>query len=82
MKLIPVGARGSFTPPEVLANRFKDPIQPAVFPNGLMTMLMENAALNAIKPYLTLVKSPLARPSMSVNSRQRWSRTKSWPKPR
>jgi hypothetical protein len=31
---------------------------------------------------LTLVKSPLARPSMSVNSRQRWSRTKSWPKPR
>jgi predicted thioesterase len=52
MKLIPVGARGSFTPPEVLANRFKDPIQPAVFPNGLMIMLMENAALNAIKPYL------------------------------
>jgi fluoroacetyl-CoA thioesterase len=55
MKPIPVGAKGSFTllvQPEHLANRFKDATLPAVFATPVMIMTMENAALNAIKPYL------------------------------
>ena len=55
MKPIPWGAKGSFTllvQPEHLANRFKDATLPAVFATPVMIMTMENAALNAIKPYL------------------------------
>jgi fluoroacetyl-CoA thioesterase len=52
MKLIPIGAKGSFAPPESLVNRFKGAIRPAVCPNGLIIMQMENAALNAVKAYL------------------------------
>jgi len=52
---IPVGARGSFelrVGPEHLADRFKDATLPAVLATPVMIMVMENAALNAIKPYL------------------------------
>jgi fluoroacetyl-CoA thioesterase len=55
MRPIPVGARGSFTllvQPEHLANRFKDAMLPPVFATPVMIMVMENAALNAIKAYL------------------------------
>ncbi|HYZ42809.1 MAG TPA: hotdog domain-containing protein, partial [Stellaceae bacterium] len=55
MKQIPVGARGSFTllvQPEHLANRFKDAMLPPVLATPVMIMVMENAALNAIKAYL------------------------------
>ena len=55
MHAIPVGAKGSFTlvvAPEHLANRFKDAMLPAVFATPVMIMVMENAALNAIKAYL------------------------------
>ena len=55
MKKIPLGARGSFSllvQPEHLANRFKDAMLPAVFATPVMIMVMENAALNAIKAYL------------------------------
>ena len=55
MKTIPLGARGSFSllvQPEHLANRFKDAMLPAVFATPVMIMVMENAALNAIKVYL------------------------------
>jgi fluoroacetyl-CoA thioesterase len=55
VKPIPVGARGSFSllvQPEHLANRFKDAMLPAVFATPVMIMVMENAALNAIKAYL------------------------------
>ena len=54
MRAIPVGARGSFTMivgPEHLANRFKDATLPAVLATPVMIMAMENAALEAIKPY-------------------------------
>ena len=54
MRAIPVGAQGSFTlivSPEHLANRFKDATLPAVLSTPVMIMAMENAALNAIKPY-------------------------------
>jgi fluoroacetyl-CoA thioesterase len=54
MRAVPVGARGSFTMivlPEHLANRFKDAMLPPVLATPVMIMAMENAALNAIKPY-------------------------------
>ena len=62
MKHIPLGARGSFSllvQPEHLANRFKDAMLPAVFATPVMIMVMENAALNAIKPYLDAGESAL-----------------------
>ena len=55
MRSIPIGAKGSFSlvvDPEHLANRFKDAMLPPVLATPVMIMMMENAALNAIKPYL------------------------------
>ena len=55
MRKIPLGAKGSFSllvQPEHLADRFKDSILPPVFATPVMIMVMENAALNAIKAYL------------------------------
>ena len=55
MRPIPVGAKGSFSlvvSPEHVASRFKDATLPAVLATPVMIMVMENAALNAIKPYL------------------------------
>ena len=55
MRTIPSGAQGSFAldiTPEHLANRFKDATLPPVLATPVMIMAMENAALNAIKPYL------------------------------
>jgi predicted thioesterase len=54
MRDIPVGAQGSFTmvvAPEHLANRFKDATLPPVLSTPVMIMAMENAALEALKPY-------------------------------
>ena len=54
MRAIPIGAQGSFAmvvSPQHLANRFKDAALPAVLATPVMIMAMENAALNAIKPY-------------------------------
>ena len=54
MRMVPVGTRGSFTLlvlPEHQANRFKDSMLPPVSATPVMIMAMENAALNAIKPY-------------------------------
>ncbi|MGH8801007.1 MAG: thioesterase family protein [Casimicrobiaceae bacterium] len=54
MRKIPVGAQGSFAmviSPQHLANRFKDATLPAVLATPVMIMAMENAALEAIKPY-------------------------------
>ena len=55
MRQIPVGAKGQFVlivQPEHLANRFKDAALPPVLATPVMIMVVENAALNAIKPYL------------------------------
>ena len=52
---IPVGAKAIFSltvAPEHLASRFKDATLPPVLATPVMIMVMENAALNAIKPYL------------------------------
>ena len=54
MRAIPTGTQGSFTlvvGQEHLANRFKDAMLPPVLATPVMIMVMENAALNAIKPY-------------------------------
>jgi len=55
MRAIPIGAKGSFrlvVDSDHLANRFKDAMLPPVLATPVMIMMMENAALNAIKPYL------------------------------
>jgi fluoroacetyl-CoA thioesterase len=52
---IPLGAKGSFTllvQPQHLANRFKDAMLPPVLATPVMIMVMENAALNAIRSFL------------------------------
>ena len=60
MQSIPVGATGSFSlvvMPDHLASRFKDVTLPPVLATPVMIMMMENAALNAIKPYLDASES-------------------------
>ena len=55
MKQIPTGAHGSY-PLHVefryLANTFKDSILPPVFSTPYLILIMENAALNAVREYL------------------------------
>src|SRR5579862_6925312 len=55
MRPLPLGTKGSFTlvvRPEHLASIFKDTMLPPVLSTPVMIMIMENAALNALKPYL------------------------------
>jgi fluoroacetyl-CoA thioesterase len=55
MKPIPLGTTGSFSlrvAPQHLANQFKDEILPPVLATPVMIMMMENAALNAMRPFL------------------------------
>ena len=55
MQDIPIGASGEYSlvvTAAHLANGFKDITLPPVFATPMMVMTMENAALNAIKPYL------------------------------
>lgn len=62
MQVIPVGTRGSFSllvTRDHLANHFKDTMLPPVLATPIMIMVMENAALNAIKPYLDASESAL-----------------------
>ena len=62
MQPIPVGATGSFSlvvTLDHLASRFKDATLPPVLATPIMIMAMENAALNAIKPYLDAGESAL-----------------------
>jgi len=55
MREIPLSTKGTFSlrvKPEHLANRFKDPLLPQVLATPVMVLIMENAALAAIRPYL------------------------------
>jgi fluoroacetyl-CoA thioesterase len=54
VRAIPPGTTGSFTltvAARHLASRFKDTTLPPVLATPVMIMAMENAALNALKPY-------------------------------
>jgi fluoroacetyl-CoA thioesterase len=60
MRQIPLGAMGTFTLrvlPEHLANQFKDATLPQVLATPVMILIMENSALNAIRPFLDLGES-------------------------
>ena len=62
MITIPIGTRGSFTlqvESRHLANSFKDSILPPVFATPYLVLILENAALNAIKRYLEPNESAL-----------------------
>src|SRR5271165_505509 len=55
MREIPIGARGSYSlrvEPRYLASSFKDSILPPVFSTPYLVLIVENAALNAIRQYL------------------------------
>jgi len=55
MQPIPLGARGSYVlrvEPDIWRNTFKDSILPPVFSTPYLILIMENAALNAVKAYL------------------------------
>jgi fluoroacetyl-CoA thioesterase len=55
MREIPAGVRGLYSlrvEPRHLANSFKDSILPPVFATPYLVLIVENAALNAIKQYL------------------------------
>jgi fluoroacetyl-CoA thioesterase len=55
MKPIPTGVQGQYVhrvETGHLANRFKDSILPPVFSTPYLILIMENAALNAVKQYL------------------------------
>jgi fluoroacetyl-CoA thioesterase len=55
MRPIPLGTKGTFTLrvlAEHLADRFKDAMLPQVLATPVMILIMENAALAAIRPFL------------------------------
>lgn len=55
MRAVPLGSKGSMTlvvAPEHLANRTKDPLLPPVLSTPTMILMMEQAAFNALRPYL------------------------------
>jgi fluoroacetyl-CoA thioesterase len=60
MRIIPPGATGSFSltvAREHLASQFKDASLPPVLATPIMIMMMENAALDAIRAYLDAAES-------------------------
>ena len=60
MREIPIGAKGTCTlrvKPQHLANRYKDAMLPQVLATPVMILIMENAALNAVRPFLDVGES-------------------------
>ena len=54
-----MGSHTLVVSPEHLASRFKDPMLPPVLATPVMILAMENAALEALKPYLEPGESAL-----------------------
>jgi fluoroacetyl-CoA thioesterase len=55
MRQIPLGTKGTFmlqVRPEHLADKFKDAMLPQVLATPVMILVMENAALDAMRPFL------------------------------
>src|SRR5579872_3946855 len=55
MHPVPLGTKGTFAllvAPQHLASHFKDAILPPVLATPMMILMMENAALNAVRPFL------------------------------
>ncbi len=55
MRDIPIGTKGTFllrVQPQHLASQFKDNVLPDVLATPIMVLMMENAALNAIRPFM------------------------------
>ena len=55
MRPIPLGTKGTFTlrvAPQHLASQFKDAMLPNTLATPVMILIMENAALNAVRPFL------------------------------
>ncbi len=62
MRPVPVGTEGTFAlvvAEAHLASRFKDATLPPVLSTPVMIMAMENAALNALKPYFEVGETAL-----------------------
>jgi fluoroacetyl-CoA thioesterase len=62
VKPVPIGIRGSYdllVESRHLANSFKDSILPPVFATPYLVLILENAALNAIKQFLEPGESAL-----------------------
>lgn len=60
IRLMPEGAEGTFAPtvaPQHLANHFRDSALAPVLATPVMIMIMANAVLTAIKPYLDVRES-------------------------
>jgi fluoroacetyl-CoA thioesterase len=60
MRQIPLGTKGTFTLsvlPEHLAHQFKDAMLPQVLATPVMILIMENAALSAIRPFFDVGES-------------------------
>jgi fluoroacetyl-CoA thioesterase len=69
MRQIPLGVKGTFTLrvlPEHLASQIKDAMLPPVLATPVMVLVMETAALNAIRPFLDLGESAVG---ISINVR-------------
>ncbi|HEV7599835.1 MAG TPA: thioesterase family protein [Bradyrhizobium sp.] len=69
MRQVPLGVKGTFTLrvlPEHLASQIKDAILPPVLATPVMVLVMETAALNAIRPFLDFGESAVG---ISINVR-------------
>jgi predicted thioesterase len=74
MLQIPIGTRGSYTlrvEPRPLASNFKDGILPPVFATPYLVLIMENAALNAVRDYFEPAESVVGAEEIGGGTHER-----------